>query len=358
MRFHVLAVPHTISLPEYSCCAFTTKVVKLCKMLHGLGHEVIHYGHTSSNVQCAESVSVTDDDVLEKAYPGHDWRKKGFPEYKQGDAAHAAFTGRAIVEIHKRKQPNDFLLVTFGGMHLPVAKAHNDMIVVESGIGYPNGHFAPFKVWESYAAKHAYFGLPAVERSRNDFWYDAVIPNAFDLDEFSYTNTPQEGLLFLGRVSPAKGIHIAVQLADRLGEKLTVAGVGEGPQSPNVTYLGAVGPEERSRLFCSHKATICASTFLEPFCGTQIESMISGTPVISTDWGAFAEYNIHGVTGFRCGTFGEFVEAARRVGEIPRHQVRAHGLRFGLTPIAQMYEEYFKKVLAIRTGKGWYEEAA
>ena len=73
----MLAVPHAITTPEYSSCAFTQKVVKMSKMLKSRGHTVIHYGHEDSTVECDENVAVTTNEDLEKSYPGHDWRTQG-----------------------------------------------------------------------------------------------------------------------------------------------------------------------------------------------------------------------------------------------------------------------------------------
>ena len=361
MRFHVLGIPHTISRPEYSSCAFTQKVVKLAKMLTAEGHHVIHYGNSRSKVECAEHVNVTYIRDLMKSYPGHDWQTKGFPKFAKTDHCYEKFYKRAIVEIGVRKQPGDFLLCAFGDYHKPVADAHPDMIVVESGIGYPNGTFAPYKVYESYAIMHAYQTNTAAMSASNTFWYDAVIPNFFDLKDFEFSAQKKYGddayFLFLGRLNEGKGIHIAKQIAEATKTRLIIAGPGvQELPTELISYVGDVGPAKRRELLRDATATLCPSTFLEPFCGVQIESMLSGTPVISSDRGAFAEYNIQGKTGFRCRTFEQFEWAARHVHEIDPAVCRDWAEQFSLENIAPKYTDYFQSLKDIYGGAGWYEK--
>ena len=365
-RFHILAVPHTITTREYSACAFTQKIVKLCKMLKARGHTVIHYGHEDSRVECDEHVTVTKRYDLYKSYGDHDWRKNGFPPYRFDDHVYNVFFAKTIAAVEKRKQPGDFLLCPFGASHKPVADAHPDMIVCEPGIGYPDGGFAKFRVFESYAVMHAYLGQSVVASASNEKWYDAVIPNYFDLDDFEFSAEKDDYFLFVGRINSGKGVHIALQIVESIGGRLIIAGAGslsgsetrtQRPVSEYAELVGVVGPEERKRLMSRAKATLAPSTFLEPFCGVQIESMLSGTPVISTDWGAFAEYNLHGVTGYRCRTFEQFVWAARNVAALSPHACRSWAERnFSLDRVGEMYDEYFYSVHNIFGGKGWYEE--
>lgn len=356
MRFHVLGIPHTISTPEYSSCAFTQKVVKLCTMLMSEGHTVIHYGNAASNVECSAHITVTTETDLRLSYAGHDWKKSGFPAFAKTDCCYVEFYKNAIREIAALKQPGDFLLCSFGDWHRPVAEAHRDMIVVESGIGYPNGTFAPFKIYESYAIMHAYQGNMAAASPSNDFWYDAVIPNAFNLAEFEYMADKGDELLFLGRLNDGKGLHIATQIAEATKTPMFIAGPGTPPANTQFTrYVGVAGPAQRKLLLSRAKAVICASTFLEPFCGVHVEAMLSGTPVISSDRGAFAEYNKHGITGFRCKTFEQFVWAAKNIGEIKPETCRMWAQRFSLGAVAPMYTDYFKSLADIKNGKGWYE---
>jgi len=360
--FHILGVPHTISVREYSSCAFTQKIVKLCKMLKSRGHTVFHYGHEDSRVDCHEHVTVTKRYDLDKAYRDHDWRKKGPPTYHLDDHAYKTFQAKATTALKIRKKPGDFLLCPFGDGHKPIADAHSDMIICEPGIGYIGGGFAKFRVFESYSIMHRYLGL----RSPEIRWYDAVIPNYFDLDDFEFSSTKDNYFLFFGRVDAWKGINIAIQIVEEVGGRLVVAGPGgftgkepltDRPVSEYTQMVGVVAPEHRKHLMARAKATIAASTFLEPFCGVQIESMLSGTPVISTDWGAFAEYNLHGVTGYRCRTFEHFTWAARNIHTIDPYACRSWAERnFSLDRVAEMYDEYFYSVSNIFAGKGWYQQ--
>jgi len=212
-------------------------------------------------------------------------------------------------------------------------------------------------VFESYAIMHAYQGLTSVGTCKQS-WYDVVIPNYFDVDDFTFApDTKEDYFLFLGRVYSGKGIDIAVQVTEHIGAKLKVA--GQNPENrtfpPHVEFVGYADIEKRKELMSKAKASFVASTYLEPFGGVQVENLLSGTPTITTDWGAFVENNPHGLTGFRCRTFGDFVDAANNIDQISPAVCRTFGEQFALENVAPRYEKYFQDVLNVYTGKGWYE---
>lgn len=356
MRFHALGLQHTITSKEYNACAYTQKVVKFCKMMVARGHTVIHYGHEKSNLVCSEHVTVITSDLYDKVY-NYNWKKEFF-KFDAADEVHQTFNRNAIAEIHKRKQPNDFLLAFWGYGHYDICMAHQDLICVEPGIGYsPGSSFCKWRIYESYALMHA--STPDLCKTS---WYHAVIPNYFDAEEFEYAPEKKEDyFLFVGRILDDKGVGMAIDVTKRLGARLIVAGQG-GPENlglrewpEHVTHIGYADVETRKKLMSRAKAAFVLTQYVEPFGGVSIEHLMSGTPIITTDWGAFAENNVHGVTGYRCRTFDHMMWAAQNIDKISPKACREWAMdNFSLEKVTTMYEEFFQMVYDVYTGQGWY----
>ena len=75
MRFHILGMPHTKTVDWWGTCAYTQKILKLCSMLHKLGHEVFHYGTEGSEVECTKHFNVMRS-IKHKMIFGDEWKNK------------------------------------------------------------------------------------------------------------------------------------------------------------------------------------------------------------------------------------------------------------------------------------------
>jgi glycosyltransferase involved in cell wall biosynthesis len=317
-------------------------------MMMDLGHEVYLYSGEYNDTVCTEHIACISEQDRQDLL--------GDTHYTAGvfDATNpywVAFNAKVAGEIARRANKHDFICVIGGTAHKPIADMLPHMMTVEFGIGYP-GTFAPFRVFESYAWMHSVYGSTTTNPATLDGrWYDVVIPGYVDAAEFPEGKGDGDYLFFIGRLIERKGYQIAADVAAHLGKRLIVAGVGTPPAYGE--YVGVLG-QERAKYFGEASAVLVPTQYVEPFGTVNVEAQMTGTPVITTDWGAFTETVVDGVTGFRCRTFGEFVEAVQTAPSLDRSVIRKRALEmYSLQAIAPRYDRYFRRLLTL-WGDGWY----
>ena len=369
LRLHVVGLPHTIvtkKLP-YLPCAYTQKVLNLCKMMTDLGNDVYLYGGGSyTDAPCNEFISIFNEIEQEKYFGKKENWLQGFfniswdpkLEYWQ------EFNKRVSDEIKKRADKTDIICIIGGNCQAQISYNLPNLLCCECGIGY-EGVFSKYKIFESYSHMHYVSGL--MKKINGDF-YDCVIPNYFDPNDFEFSKEKDDYFLYIGRLVSRKGPNIAAEVCNEIGAKLVLAGQGVTHKEPNkivsqeitivgndIEHVGVLGLEERSKLMSRAKAVFVPTLYFGPFEGVSMEALMCGTPIITTNFGCFTENNIHGKTGFRCTTFEQFVWAAKNIDKISPEYCREYAVNnFSIDRIKYMYQEYFEQLVNLWKA-GWYE---
>jgi glycosyltransferase involved in cell wall biosynthesis len=190
----------------------------------------------------------------------------------------------------------------------------------------------------------------------------AVIHNGLTLDGAPFERRRDDALVFVGRVSPEKGILDAIQVALQAGRPLRIiAKVGAQAHElayyhdvfepaleaagDSVEFLGELPGEERDRIVASSYATVMPSAWPEPFGLVAIESLACGTPVITRRVGALPEIIREGRDGFFGDDVGHLASLVGRVDELDREDMRASALeRFSAARMTDAYEALMVRV--------------
>ena len=243
----------------------------------------------------------------------------------------------------------DFLPLTYSGLiSTPVLTTIH---------GFSSESIVP--VYKRYDATTHYVAISDADR-HPELHYAATVHHGIDLSEFTFRavpdRAPDDYLLFFGRVHPDKGAAEAVQVAQRTGKRLVLAGIVQDEGyferdikpylNERIQYVGSVGPPERDRLLGGAAALLHLIHFDEPFGLSMVEALACGTPVIATRRGSVPEIVRDGVNGFAVRNTDEAATAVERLGEVSRKKVREYAEQhFSRERMVEGYLRVYEQIL-------------
>lgn len=185
--------------------------------------------------------------------------------------------------------------------------------------------------------------------------YNGIDTSLYPLRSGDFADT----LLFLGRIHPDKGVHLAIEVARGSGRKLVIAGIIQDASyfetrikpfidDHRIRYVGPVGVAEKNALFANASALLHMNTIPERFGLVLAEANCAGVPVIAMDLGSCREVIQDGQTGYLVNSVEEAVAALDRLAEIDHQACRQRILEnFSMESMAHAYERVYSKVFEL-----------
>jgi glycosyltransferase involved in cell wall biosynthesis len=189
--------------------------------------------------------------------------------------------------------------------------------------------------------------------------YLATVYNGIDLSLYSMHESSGDDLIFLGRIHPDKGVHLAIEVARLSGLPLLIAGIIQDQtyfrervephlDSQNIRYVGPLDVAGKNALFARARALLHLNTIPERFGLVLAEANAAGVPVVAMDLGSCREVIKDGRTGFLVNNVQEAVHALPRLSEINRSACRQRVQQyFSIETMVEAYERVYSTIFGL-----------
>jgi glycosyltransferase involved in cell wall biosynthesis len=185
-----------------------------------------------------------------------------------------------------------------------------------------------------------------------------TVHHGIDLTQYKLVEQKQQYLSFIGRIAPLKGTHIAIDVAQRTGIPLKIAGdvqpiyreyferkIKPKIDGKMVEYIGLADLQAKNELLGNSMAMLFPIQWNEPFGLVMVEAMACGTPVLALPGGSVPEVVREGLSGHICRTVVQMSKRARELNFNPRAVREYVEENFSIQRMAREYAGVYKNIL-------------
>ncbi len=189
--------------------------------------------------------------------------------------------------------------------------------------------------------------------------YLATVYHGIDTNKFIPGSHKENFLVFLGRIMPEKGVHLAIEAAKETKHRLVIAGIVDDRDKQyfseqvepyidgkQIVYFGPADEQQKINLLQRARAHIFPTQWDEAFGLVTVEAMACGTPTIGWNKGAIPEVIKEGETGFIVNSMQEMTAAIKNADTINTDHCCSEAVQhFSRQAMAKGYEKVYQRLL-------------
>jgi len=332
-----MVAPPWFELPPRGYGGTEAVVAALVDQLADRGHEVTVIGAGPHRTKAARHIAAYDEP------PSHLLGKSAVPEVVLAAEAARALDELDLDVVHDH---------TLAGPLLARGRTTPTVTTMHGPVTGENGDY--------YARLGRSVDIVAISdaqrRLNPDLNWVGTVHNAIDVSSFPFQEKKERDVLWIGRFSPDKGAHLAIDAARAAGRRILLAGkLNEPPEreyfenevaprlGSDAEYVGEADAVAKRELFANASCLVFPIQWEEPFGMVMVEAMACGTPVVATRRGSVPEVVDDGRTGIIVDGLADLPGAIGRADDLDPAACRAHvEARFDLPVMAAGYERIYR----------------